>query len=767
VLVYFAWRRRTVPFPALFWLFSCFILACGFTHLLEAISFHRPVYRLAGLMKLVTALVSWGTVIALSIILPRALDLRWEVESHEFGILLGGDPERRAQTWTRYAMAALVMGVAGLARVALEPALADRLRYLPFVVAQVFAAWFGGFGPGLLALLEGVVFTSYWIVPPARESPQALLSDQIGLGLFVVTGLAVALISEAQGAAHRRAKVSLAEVTEKRRELEEEVRRRRGAEAGLRQNENQLRRQAAHLAIAQRETAESLALLDALISHAPVGLAFFDAPGRLLRANRLFVEMIGIGDGPWVGRPLADLPPAIAAEIGRDFEFVAQTGQRVLDRLVQLPGLKAAGGRVWQLSLYPVSAAGTALLGVGVVAQEITERIQAQRELEASEARFRALADSVPQIVWVTRADGAATYFNSRWYEYTGSTPDQSLPDGWIERVHPEDRLATVERWDQSVTTGEPYEIEYRIRGEDDTYRWFLGRGVPQRDERGAVAQWFGSCTDIDDRRRAAETLERLVHDRTAELRRSNRALEEFAYVASHDLQEPLRKIQAFGDRLHARYRDALGDQGREYLDRILNSSQRMRTLITDLLSFSRVTTQARPFEAVNLFDLVTDLLSDLEGRLQQTEGTVHVGPLPVVRADPLQMRQLFLNLISNALKFHRPGVPPEVHVESRFLDDTPRPGADGAGASRCEIAVRDNGIGFDEVYRDRIFQVFQRLHGRQEYDGTGVGLAICRRIVERHQGQITARSAPGDGATFLVTLPVDGPADTEPTHAS
>jgi light-regulated signal transduction histidine kinase (bacteriophytochrome) len=238
-------------------------------------------------------------------------------------------------------------------------------------------------------------------------------------------------------------------------------------------------------------------------------------------------------------------------------------------------------------------------------------------------------------------------------------------------------------------------------------------------------------------------------------LRFSNRELEQFASVASHDLQEPLRKIQAFGDRLQEKCASGLGEQGRQYLDRIQASAARMRNLIDALLTYSRVTTKAQPFVPVDLAAVARGVVSDLEGRLQETGGRVDVGPLPTVDADPLQMRQLLQNLIANGLKFHKPGEPPVVRVEGRLLGEA---GGNGPPRPRCEIAVGDNGIGFEEVYLDRIFEVFQRLHGRQEYEGTGMGLAICRKIVERHGGSITAKSAPEQGATFLVTLPVPQP---------
>jgi two-component system, NtrC family, sensor kinase len=242
----------------------------------------------------------------------------------------------------------------------------------------------------------------------------------------------------------------------------------------------------------------------------------------------------------------------------------------------------------------------------------------------------------------------------------------------------------------------------------------------------------------------------------TAKLERSNQELQAFAYVASHDLQEPLRKVQAFGDRLRAKCQEALSEEGKDYLQRMQNAARRMQNLIDDLLLFSRVTTQPQPFEQVDLSNLIMEVLTDLEVRILQTGGILQVGNLPAIEADPTQMRQLFQNLISNALKFHRPSTPPVVQVHCRILDSPEHwPGPVTVPGPFCEMSVRDYGVGFEEKYLDRIFAVFQRLHGRQDFEGTGVGLAICRKIVERHNGVITAKGMPGEGAVFLVTLPM------------
>ena len=232
------------------------------------------------------------------------------------------------------------------------------------------------------------------------------------------------------------------------------------------------------------------------------------------------------------------------------------------------------------------------------------------------------------------------------------------------------------------------------------------------------------------------------------ELERSNQELQEFAYVSSHDLQEPLRKIQTFSDRLSTAYSTRLDVRGQDYLYRMQDAASRMQALIQDLLAFSRVNTQALPFGPVELNQILEEVLTDLEIRIEETGARLSVDELPVVQADRTQMHQLFQNLISNALKFHRPEVPPVIEISCQFL------AAGEKQADHYQIVVKDNGIGFEDIYNERIFAVFQRLHGRSEFDGSGIGLAICRRIVERHGGQIEAQGRPNIGATFTIILP-------------
>ncbi len=257
---------------------------------------------------------------------------------------------------------------------------------------------------------------------------------------------------------------------------------------------------------------------------------------------------------------------------------------------------------------------------------------------------------------------------------------------------------------------------------------------------------------DISARKKAEEEQARYA----AELERSNRDLEQFAYVASHDLQEPLRKIRAFGDRLEVKCKDLLDETAQECVARMQNAAERMQELIEGLLTLSRVTRRAADFAQIDLGEIVAEVVSDLEAQIERVHGQVEVGKLPTIQAEPLQIRMLLQNLIANALKFHRPDEPPLVKVEAHYvLPREQRHSRRSLADEKCRITVEDNGIGFDQQYAERIFGIFQRLHPRDVYEGTGIGLAICRRIVEYHGGQISAQGTPGEGAVFEVLLPV------------
>lgn len=349
-------------------------------------------------------------------------------------------------------------------------------------------------------------------------------------------------------------------------------------------------------------------------------------------------------------------------------------------------------------------------------------------------------------IMAITDKNGVITYVNQKFCDISKYSKEELIGKTHSiinSQYHPKEFFANM--W-KTISQGKVWEGEIRNRNKYGQYYWVNTTIVPFLDTQGKPEKYVAVRYEITERKLAEEQLK--IYAKKLEV--SNKELEEFASVAAHDLQEPLRKIQAFSDRLHTKAKTQLDADAFDYVDRIKNSAQRMQVLINDLLTYSRVTTKNQPFVPVDLLKIATQVISDLEIRLEQTQGKIDMKDLPIIDADPTQMYQLLQNLLNNALKFRKPDTPPSVYIESRRFNTSPL----GRRGEACQIIIRDNGIGFDEKYLDRIFTIFQRLHGKHEYEGTGIGLAVCRKIIDRHSGTITANSRPGEGAEFIITLP-------------
>jgi len=333
-----------------------------------------------------------------------------------------------------------------------------------------------------------------------------------------------------------------------------------------------------------------------------------------------------------------------------------------------------------------------------------------------------------PQLLGLYGLDGQVKEDRAALQEY----------DVWRAHVHPEDVERMEAERNDAIERGEPFALEFRVVHPSGAVRWLASIGRGHYDADGRLVRVLGINMDITARKEAEAELARFA----ADLARSNEELQRFAYVASHDLQEPLRSIVSFSQLLERRYRGQLGEDADEYIQFIVDGGRRMQSLILDLLQVSRVETQARPPELTDAGRVAADALTLLNGQVRSAGATVTIDPLPMVMTDGAQLEQVFVNLVGNAVKYRREGVPPVVRISARRT------------GRLVEFAVQDNGIGIEAEYFARIFEMFRRLHTREKYDGTGIGLAVMKKIVERHGGRIWVESEPGVGSTFFFTLP-------------
>ncbi|HEY3453191.1 MAG TPA: PAS domain S-box protein [Bryobacteraceae bacterium] len=493
-----------------------------------------------------------------------------------------------------------------------------------------------------------------------------------------------------------------------------------------------------HLAVThdvtERKRAErSSFLLSAIVDSSDDAIISKNLDGVITSWNKSAQRLFGYTAEEAIGRTVASLiipddrqdeEPEILARLRRGehidhFETVRRTKDGSLLDI--------------SLTISPVKNREGTIIGASKIARDITESKRIRTKLMESEARFRQLADTMPQMVWTARADGYVDYYNERWYEFTGFSRDALGDANWAHIVHPEDLQRTRDSWYAAVYSGESYNIEYRFRDRrENCWRWFMGRALPVRDANGKVVKWFGTCTDIDDQKQVED-----------QLRRANQDLEQFAFSASHDLQEPLRSIKIYSELLMKRHAYSLNGEALKFMSFLRNGATRMESLVRDLLTYTQATSFGEPPKVTDANEALKTALANLSGAIAENGAQVTNGPLPSLPVNGTHLQQLFQNLIGNALKYHSPKRPPGVHIEAERQNEN------------WVFSVTDNGIGIDPQYKESIFGLFKRLHSSDEYSGTGIGLAICQRIVDRYHGRIWVESEPGRGSTFRFTLPI------------
>lgn len=486
--------------------------------------------------------------------------------------------------------------------------------------------------------------------------------------------------------------------------------------------------------------------LEAIIHSTPAVIYMKDVDGRYRLVNKRFSDLFHIGIDETIGRTDLEVFPAEMAARFRANDVEVLSTDRPITFEEVAP--HDDGPHTYISLKVPLHDPATNEVFLCGISTDITVAKRAEAALKESQALYASLVDSLPVALFRKNLDGELTFVNDRFCQYVGR-PERELLGHTDYDLFSHD-LAEKYRADdmQVAREGTVFDEVEEQESRTGRRRYVHVIKAPVYDAQHRVCGVQGVFWDETERRQAEEALRRMA----LELARSNKELENFAYVASHDLQEPLRKVIAYGGRAAARDRAAMDDVVRDCIERMVAAAQRMKTMIDDLLALAQVTTDRRPFEWVDLNVVARDALDDFDVPIEEVGASIHVDHLPTIEADPLQMRQLFQNLIGNALKYRRSDVPPRLEILAAHADDAARP---ASPHETCELRFVDNGQGFDPRYRERIFEPFERLHSAEVIAGSGIGLALCRRIVERHDGRIAAESSPGQGATFIVTLPV------------
>lgn len=485
-----------------------------------------------------------------------------------------------------------------------------------------------------------------------------------------------------------------------------------------------------------------------IVLQAPVAMCVLKGPQFVVEiANEAMIELWGTRTEVVVSKPLFVGRPEVKGQgLEELLQKVYATGDRysAFERPILLP----RHGKMllsYINFVYEAFREGDgSISGIMAVATDVTDQVIARKKIEESEQRFRTLAETLPQLIWMTDEQGVQEYASSRWEEFTGIKPTGA--ETWRQMVHPEDMQKIAKAWNESMRSGIVYTAEVRLKSKEGGYRWHFVQGEPIRNDEGRIMKWIGAFTDIHDQKTLTEKLESLVNERTAELQRSNDDLQQFAHVASHDLKEPLRKIKTFTNRVEDDKETVLSEKGRTYLAKVQNASDRLFSMIDGVLKYSMVDAHEQAFEIVDLNTTIRSIENDLELLILRQGAIFESKELDAVEGSPVLIYQLFYNLINNSLKFAKPDEQLKICIESKRIEKKDK--------NLVEISLKDNGIGFDQEQAERIFNTFTRLHSKDKYEGTGLGLALCKKIVERHHGSIWAKGCKNKGAEFIILLP-------------
>jgi PAS domain S-box-containing protein len=488
------------------------------------------------------------------------------------------------------------------------------------------------------------------------------------------------------------------------------------------------------------QQARAAMLLASIVGSSEDAVISKDLNGVITSWNKSAERLFGYTAQEAIGKSVAELlisPDRLDEEV--DILARLRAGER-LDHFETIRRTK--DGRLVDVSLTisPVKDPAGRIVGASKIARDISPQIKARAAIETlnaqlrtSEERFRIAQKAAKIGVFELNIQSGVNTWSSDLEELYGLQPGSfaGTQAAWEELVHPEDREIALKKVEEALKTGMPVEAEWRVTWPDRSIHWLAGRFQVHRDARGTPTRMSGVNFEITQRKKMEN-----------ELRRANQDLEQFAYSASHDLQEPLRSVKIFSELLSGRYSAKLDDEALEFLANVRDGAHRMEMLVRDLLTYTQASTVEGDADYVDANAAVQAAIANLAGAIAETGATVDFEPLPSVRVHQIQLQQVFQNLIGNAIKYHRPGVPPVVHTSAKQEHGD------------WIFSVSDNGIGIEAQFKERIFGLFKRLHTGDEYSGTGIGLALCQRIVDRHHGRIWVESEPGKGSIFHFTLP-------------
>lgn len=514
------------------------------------------------------------------------------------------------------------------------------------------------------------------------------------------------------------------------------------------ENEEQRSRSGHELANARLKEIENL------YNTVPIGLCVFDTNLRYMRINEKMAEINGIPVKDHIGKKADEIFPEMGETIRSLLSKILNTGKPQLGILITgktpaQPGIE----RSWSEDWVPVRNERGEIVAINVAVVETTAERKAKdkliksekklkvakKALEQSEQKLKMLLENGRIGIWERDLGSGRVIWDSRMEEIFGFKPDtfDNSSSTFMNCVHEEDISNYEEIVGKSIRSGLPYEVVFRTRPVDGESNYIAEKGFIISDDKGNPAKMMGVCFDVSDMKKGAE---QVIMKMNEELLRSNKELQQFAYVASHDLQEPLRMVSSFSQLLAMKYAEKLDDDAKEYIKYAVDGSKRMYDLLNALLAYSRVQTRGREFHPIDMNKVVEKVRANLHLLIEKTGTVIDSDNLPVINADENQMVQLIQNLIENGIKFNQGK--PHITISSELAQ------------SLRIFSIKDNGIGIEEKYFDRIFRIFQRLHTSKDYPGTGIGLAICQRIVERHNGSIRVESTPGEGSVFYFSIP-------------